>query len=86
MRSVTPAATSMYQAISRGTILLSFSIFGKGEKQYLDVTKAVRHWAAGGSNEGLVFSVKPDRVKYSDSVCLKYFGKMILNVKYIDYR
>ncbi len=69
-----------------GSILTSFSIIGIAEKKSLDVTQAVKHWAAGNPNNGLLFSAKLDHSKYSESVCLKYYGTMFLTVKYIEYK
>jgi hypothetical protein len=64
--------------------LASFSIFSEGEKQSLDVTKAVQYWAAGNANDGLLFSAKLSQSKYANSVCLKYYSTMFLTVRYVD--
>lgn len=69
-----------------GGILTSFAIFGVGENKSLDVTQAVKHWAAGNPNNGLLFRAKLDHSNYSESVCLKYYGTMFLTVKYIEYK
>ncbi|MCJ7524481.1 MAG: GPI anchored serine-threonine rich family protein [Candidatus Aminicenantes bacterium] len=69
-----------------GGPLTSFSLFAVGEKKSLDVTQAVKHWAAGNPNNGLLFCAKLDHSKYSESVCLKYYGTMFLSVKYIEYK
>jgi hypothetical protein len=69
-----------------GGILTSFSIFTQGEKQSLDVTKAVQYWAAGNPNQGLLFRSKLDHSKYANSICLKYYATMFLTVKYVDYK
>jgi hypothetical protein len=63
-------------------LLTSFSLF-EDQQKYIDVTKAVQHWAAGNANHGLIFQAK--RPQYTNSVCLKYYAKMFLTVKYIDY-
>ena len=69
-----------------GGPLTSFSLFAVAEKKSLDVTQAVKHWAAGNPNNGLLFRAKLDHSKYSESVCLKYYGTMFLTVKYIEYK
>lgn len=69
-----------------GGLLTSFSMFAGGEKKSLDVTQAVKHWAAGNPNNGLLFRAKLDHSQYSESVCLKYYATMFLTVKYIEYK
>jgi len=69
-----------------GGLLTSFAIIGVAEKKSIDVTQAVKHWAAGNPNNGLMFRAKLDHSKYSESICLKYYGTMFLTVKYIDYK
>jgi len=69
-----------------GGLLTSFSIIGVAEKKSIDVTQAVKHWAAGNPNNGLLFRARLEHSKFSESICLKYYGTMFLTVKYIEYK
>ncbi|NLN60289.1 MAG: hypothetical protein GX147_06230 [Deltaproteobacteria bacterium] len=65
-------------------VLASFFPPGEGKIKSVNVIEAVRYWAGGNANEGLLFKHTLEQVLYVPTACIKYYKNLSLEVRYID--
>lgn len=67
-----------------GAYYKSFTIYSPGNNAEVDITEAVRGWASGLVNHGLMFRGPLNVSRFSESICLKYYSSFYLTVKYME--